>query len=200
MKRFVLMVAVISGMMFMSSNVEARGPKTETVNFWVSIHCSSCQQRIMENLPFERGVRDISIDIETKSVEVVYNTKRTDSKKIRQAIEKLGYEVHDNAFVSDEKKAGCCNSKDPDHVCCKGKKEEGHSCTGQKDADHKCSGQKDADHKCTGQKDADHKCAGQKSSDHKCSGHKDADHKCAGQKSSDHKCSGQKDAGHKCSH
>lgn len=182
MKRIVLLIAVVTSMLI-STNVEAASPKTETVNFWVSIHCTSCQQRIMENLPFERGVKDIVVDVAAKSVEVKYNTKRTDSDKIRLAIEKLGYEVHDYATATAEpvkmnakcaghsteaKADGCCNSKDPNHVCCKDKKGADHKCTGHTDPNHKCTGHKDADHKCTGQKAPDHKCTGQKDAEHKC--------------------------------
>ncbi len=214
MKRASLFLMFLAAMIFSTSNLNAAGPKTETTAYWVSIHCTSCKQKIMDNIPFEKGVRDITIDIATKKVEVTYDPRRTNSEKIGSAIEKLGYEVRilkpgeelkaptasvtcDRGHAPTGNASGCSGVKAPDHKCT-GQKDADHKCTGQKDADHKCTGQKDANHKCTGQKDADHKCTGQKDADHKCTGQKDADHKCTGQKDADHKCCGNKDPNHTC--
>jgi copper chaperone CopZ len=62
-----------------------------TVKFETSIDCENCVNTIMKNLPFEKGVRDVKCDLETKEVTVQYQKEKTDSGKLKRAIEKLGY-------------------------------------------------------------------------------------------------------------
>lgn len=66
---------------------------TETVVFTSNIHCDNCRQRIEQSLPFEKGVKDVIVDIEAKTITVVYDAAKTDVLKLRKAIEKLGYKA-----------------------------------------------------------------------------------------------------------
>jgi periplasmic mercuric ion binding protein len=203
MKRISLVLMVIAGLLFAVNQAEAAKPKTENVKFWVSMSCMSCQQKIKDNLSFEKGVKDLQIDLASKTVDISFDPKKTTADKLKTTIEKLGFEVRVMQPGETAQKAATTTDK----------QEKAHQCAGQKDAAHKCAGEKGTEHKCTGHKDADHKCSGQKTTEHKCTGSKDPEHKCTGaQKSSDtgateHKCSGHKtDSGstetktHNCNH
>lgn len=67
--------------------------KTETVAFEVSMHCKKCVKKINENIAFEKGVKDLNVDLDTKTVTVTYDTRKTTETKLADALRKLGYEV-----------------------------------------------------------------------------------------------------------
>lgn len=61
------------------------------VTFLTSIHCKKCENKIEENLSFEKGVKDLKINLEEKTVHVRYDSTKTDVETLRKAIQKLGY-------------------------------------------------------------------------------------------------------------
>ena len=61
------------------------------VNFFVNMHCQACEQKVKKNIPYERGVRNLTTDLENQLVSITYRTNRTDKDKLKKAIEKLGF-------------------------------------------------------------------------------------------------------------
>lgn len=59
--------------------------------FVTSIHCEKCAEKVIENISFEKGVKDLDVDVESKKVTVTFNTDRTDTVALRKAINRLGY-------------------------------------------------------------------------------------------------------------
>ena len=57
------------------------------------IHCKNCQKKIEKNISFEKGITDLEVDLENKTVVINYKKDKTDIKKIQMAFEKLGYET-----------------------------------------------------------------------------------------------------------
>ncbi len=65
--------------------------KTETVTFTVSMHCKNCVAKITDNLSFLKGVEDLKVSLDEKTVTITYNPAKTDEATLQKAIEKLGY-------------------------------------------------------------------------------------------------------------
>jgi copper chaperone CopZ len=63
----------------------------ETVKFTTSIFCNNCVNKIMTNLPQEKGIKDVKCDLKTKEVAVTYQKDKNNPEEIKKAIEKLGY-------------------------------------------------------------------------------------------------------------
>ena len=61
------------------------------VVFATSIHCANCGKKVQENIAFEKGVKDLKVDVPSKTVTVVFNDSKTDTLKLKKAINKLGY-------------------------------------------------------------------------------------------------------------
>ena len=61
------------------------------VVFATSIHCASCGKKLQENIAFEKGVKDLKVDVQGKTVTVTFNPVKTDTLKLKKAINKLGY-------------------------------------------------------------------------------------------------------------
>ena len=63
------------------------------VVFATSIHCANCGKKVQENIAFEKGVKDLKIDVPGKTVTVTFNPAKTDTLKLKKALNKLGYEA-----------------------------------------------------------------------------------------------------------
>lgn len=61
------------------------------VVFATSIHCANCGRKVQENLSFEKGVKDLKVDVPGKTVTVTFNPAKTDTLKLKTALKKLGY-------------------------------------------------------------------------------------------------------------
>lgn len=76
---------------------DKKGNDKETVTFEVSMHCQSCQKRIEKNIPYEKGVTDLKVDLPNKTVSIEYKSDKTTVANLQKAIEKLGYTVTEQA-------------------------------------------------------------------------------------------------------
>ena len=63
------------------------------VTFITNLDCPNCQKKIEAKLPFEKGVKDLKVSLEKKEIWILYQTDKTDKKKLMEAIEKLGLEA-----------------------------------------------------------------------------------------------------------
>lgn len=54
------------------------------------LHCQGCCDKIMKNIAFEKGVKDLVCDLKTKTVTVTYDAKKTDVPTLLKAFEKIG--------------------------------------------------------------------------------------------------------------
>ena len=74
-----------------SSVQDKKVKKTETVTFKVSMHCKNCVSKITDNISFIKGVEDLKVSLDQKTVTITYNPAKTDEATLQKAIEKLGY-------------------------------------------------------------------------------------------------------------
>ena len=80
--------------------VMAAKPDKQVVVLSCDIHCQGCCDKIMKNIAFEKGVKDIVCDLKTKTVTVTYDANKTDIPTLLKAFEKIGKP----AQVKEEKK------------------------------------------------------------------------------------------------
>ncbi|WP_306349561.1 heavy-metal-associated domain-containing protein [Flavobacterium sp. '19STA2R22 D10 B1'] len=57
--------------------------------------CDSCGKTIQTTLLKEKGIQMITLDENAMTIEVIFNSKKTDLTTIKQAISKLGYDADD---------------------------------------------------------------------------------------------------------
>jgi len=98
MKRIIILsiIAVVAAIIGVNTYAQDKKQNTskEEVTFVVSLHCQNCVKKVEANLPFEKGVMDIKVTLADHTVWVQYDPKKTDSEKLKAAIEKMGYEVN----------------------------------------------------------------------------------------------------------
>lgn len=54
------------------------------------LHCQNCCDKIMKNIAFEKGVKDLVCDLKTKTVTVTYDATKTDVPTLLKAFDKIG--------------------------------------------------------------------------------------------------------------
>ena len=90
------MIAMILAAFLSAASVS---PKSEIrpVTFVTDIHCVKCVRKINDNLSFEKGVKDLKVDLDTKTVTFKYDPAKTTPERLAAAINKLGYKAETGA-------------------------------------------------------------------------------------------------------
>lgn len=55
--------------------------------------CENCEAKVLKNIRFEKGVKEIETDVEQKTVTIVYDAEKTDPGKLVKGFAKFKYEV-----------------------------------------------------------------------------------------------------------
>ena len=71
------------------SKAESQKPKKETVVLSCDLHCQGCCDKVMKNIAFEKGVKDIVCDLEKKTVTVTFDPRKTDVPTLLKAFERI---------------------------------------------------------------------------------------------------------------
>ncbi len=76
-------------------------------------HCESCKPRIETALFEITGVKQAKLNIETQTIKVVYNPKKTTENEIKEAVLKSGYSADGVQPTAEAygKLDGCCKRK-----------------------------------------------------------------------------------------
>lgn len=86
------------------------------VEFQTSAQCNDCKERIEKGMAFEKGVKFVELDNDTKIVTIKYKAGKTNEDKLKTAISKIGYDADD---VKADPKAyaklpACCQKGEQD--------------------------------------------------------------------------------------
>jgi mercuric ion binding protein len=121
MKKITVLLAVMMMTILIGAGNQARAQEkkssTEEIKIQTSAVCGMCKERIEHDLAFEKGIKSVSLDDETKIVTVGYSPKKTNPDNIRLAISKIGYDADDVKAdpVAYEKLPGCCKKGNKTH-------------------------------------------------------------------------------------
>lgn len=100
----------------------AKDLKTLRVTTEPPMTCSNCENKIKKNIRFEKGVQQITTDLEGQVVTIVYDADKTDGDKLVKAFDKMNYKatvLDEGAQPAAKGEGDCCKSKDGG--CCKAK-------------------------------------------------------------------------------
>ena len=70
--------------------LHAKNDYRETVVLSCDLHCQGCCDKIMKNIAYEKGVKDLQFDLKNKTVTLTFDTRKTDLTTLLKAFEKLG--------------------------------------------------------------------------------------------------------------
>jgi copper chaperone CopZ len=83
------MTVVGSG--FAKDKKEGKKKKTAEVTFVVNMVCDNCKAKIERHLAWEKGVKDLKVNLDEKTVKVKYDPSKTDEETLKKFIEGLEY-------------------------------------------------------------------------------------------------------------
>ncbi len=94
MKKITLIFALLGATILGNAQTQKsikneQGVKTITVN--CEIDCHSCEKKILTNIPYEKGVKDVSVDLDNQKVTIKYRTDKNNDESLVEALNKLGY-------------------------------------------------------------------------------------------------------------
>jgi len=89
----IIQVAFAASVQVSAQDKKQKSTKTETLKCWASMTCEKCQAKVEKNIPFEKGVTALSVDLPTKMVTVTYRPDKTSPEKLEKAIQKLGFKT-----------------------------------------------------------------------------------------------------------
>ncbi len=92
MKKIILMclVALFSVGIANAQETKKDGKKkTVTVEFVTDIDCAGCAKKVTNTIPYEKGVKDVQVDVPTKTVTVTYDPAKTNNETLVKAFSKI---------------------------------------------------------------------------------------------------------------
>ena len=90
MRKYLLIaLLLLSPFIFHLSPLSAAKADKQIVVLSVDLHCQACCDKIMKNIAFEKGVKDIVCDLKTKTVTVTYDANKTDVPTLLEAFKKI---------------------------------------------------------------------------------------------------------------
>ena len=89
MKKLILLTFTL----FLALLTQAQEIKEVVFSTEPEIHCESCVKRIKDNLRFEKGVKAINPDLNTKLVTIQYDSDKTNPENLIKAFAKIKYKA-----------------------------------------------------------------------------------------------------------
>lgn len=88
----VLLLTIGMGVATAQQKKEAKKNRA-TVTFVTDLDCESCAKKVLDVIPFRKGVKDVVVDVAKRTVEVTYDPRKTDEKSLIDALGKIDVHV-----------------------------------------------------------------------------------------------------------
>lgn len=107
--RAIKWMLIVSVMLLALTDTVAQKKGEKTVVFNATLHCASCKAKLEKNIPFEKGVKDLKVDLEKKTVTITFREDKNTEENLRKAIEKLGFQVtNETPAATPASSKECC--------------------------------------------------------------------------------------------
>ena len=61
----------------------------KTTGFLTDVDCETCAKKIDNSLPFQKGVKEVKVDVPTRKVTVTFDTTKTNEEALIKAFKKI---------------------------------------------------------------------------------------------------------------
>lgn len=116
-RKFFISLLILSALLMRISVKAQDVKKSDEIRIKTSAVCGMCKDRIEHDMSYAKGVKSVSLDLETKELTVNYSPKKTTPDDLRKAVSKIGYDADDVAAdpKAYEKLPACCKKNAPPH-------------------------------------------------------------------------------------
>ena len=88
---------MILAILAMVAGVATAAPKAEkkiaTVVFTTDLDCHHCAQKVLNTIPYEKGIKDVQVDVPTKTVTVKFDESKNSTESLTKAFESIKVKV-----------------------------------------------------------------------------------------------------------
>lgn len=114
MKTKIILLAITT--IFAITALQAQNNKSKKKNNLVTIEiqtsavCGMCKERLEHDIAFEKGVKSVDLNNETKTLTIKYKEGKNTKEKLKIAVTKIGYDADDLPAVKKAHDAlpDCC--------------------------------------------------------------------------------------------
>ena len=93
MKKIIALFAMLA----LVAGVAVAAPKAEkkivTVVFTTDIDCGHCAQKVYNSIPYEKGIKDVVVNVQNKTVLVKYDEAKNSIESLTRAFESIKVKV-----------------------------------------------------------------------------------------------------------
>lgn len=90
-------IIALFAMLVMVAGVAMAAPKAEkkitTVVFTTDIDCGHCAEKVYNTIPYEKGIKDVKVDLKTKSVTVQFDAAKNTVESLTKAMQSIKVKV-----------------------------------------------------------------------------------------------------------
>lgn len=92
-------IMMILAMLAMVAGVATAAPKQKaekkiaTVVFTTDLDCHHCAQKVLNTIPYEKGIKDVQVDVPTKTVTVKFDEAKNSTESLTKAFESIKVKV-----------------------------------------------------------------------------------------------------------
>ncbi|MBR1962358.1 MAG: cation transporter [Alistipes sp.] len=86
------MLAVVAGVATAAPKQKAE-KKIATVVFTTDLDCHHCAQKVLNTIPYEKGIKDVQVDVPTKTVTVKFDAAKNSVESLTKAFESIKVKV-----------------------------------------------------------------------------------------------------------
>ena len=142
MKKIIaLCLVALLGFGVSEAQAQKKGGKSVTTTvFMTNLDCQGCAKKITDTIPYEKGVKEVKVDVDTKTVTVTFDASKTNNEALVKAfakvkieaapMEKCGGECCGHHHEAQPEKKECTDSCCDGHEHKEEKKCEDECCSG----------------------------------------------------------------------
>lgn len=114
-----LIALIISSLGINAQEEKKKNKKNElvTIEIQTSAVCGDCKQRLEHDMAFEKGVKFVELDDETKVLTIKYKKGKNTKENLKKAVTKIGYDADE--MLADQKAHDalpkCCQKGNKPH-------------------------------------------------------------------------------------
>lgn len=120
MRTIKLLLATLVLMVSFVLPSEAQNKNEKTIVFNANIHCAGCKDKVEKNIPFEKGVKALKVDMKRQTIAITFRTDKNTKENLIKAIEKYDVKIlGEVGQTANCAKGDCdkCPNKGTDKCC-----------------------------------------------------------------------------------
>ena len=90
MKKIIMLcLLAVMGFGIADALAQKSNSQLKTTVFVTDVDCETCAKKIDNSIPFQKGVKDVKVDLPTRTVTVTYDATKTSNESLVKAFKKI---------------------------------------------------------------------------------------------------------------